>query len=73
MGVPTTVTFAVDRPLTSWEMDDVRQAIKNIMASQSFFYGGGDPLGDEIRQFLVDHPIESNLEFVEGEALVQAS
>lgn len=60
-----TATFEVPRPLTEWEMDDVRQAIQNIMADKSFFYGGGDPLGDEIRAFLVDHPIESNLELVE--------
>lgn len=61
----TTATFEVPRTLTDWEMDDVRQAIQNILASKSFFYGGGDPLGDEIRQFLVDHPIESNLELTE--------
>lgn len=65
--MPTTVNFEVPRPLTDWEMDDVRQAIANIIAGKSFFYGGDDPIGDEIRMFLVDHPIESNLEFVEGE------
>jgi len=61
----TSVSFPVPRPLTGWEMDDIRQAIANILAGQSFFYSGNDDLGDEIRAFLVDHPIMSNLEQVE--------
>lgn len=64
----TFVSFEVERPITPWEKADIEQAIANIMADKSFFYGGGDPLGDEIRQFLVDHPMESNLELVENEA-----
>lgn len=68
MPTATTVSFEVPRPLSAWEMDDVRQAIKNILDGKSFFYGGDDDLGDEIRAFLVDHPIESNLELVEDGA-----
>jgi hypothetical protein len=59
------VSFPVKRPLTAYEMDDVRQAIENIMDAQSFFYAGDGELGDEIRAFLIDHPITSNLEFEE--------
>jgi len=35
-----------------------------IMEHKTFFYGGDDPLGDEVRAFLVEHPITSNLEFI---------
>jgi hypothetical protein len=62
----TFVSFEVPRPITQFEKEDIEQAIKNILADRSFFYGGGDDLGDEIRRFLVDHPIDSNLELVEG-------
>lgn len=64
---PTHATFAVPRPLSRGEMLDVAQAIENIVAARSFFYAGDGELGDEIRRFLVDHPIESNLELVEDE------
>ncbi len=64
----TAVRFEVPRPLTDWEMDDIRQAIDNILAARSFFYAGDGELGDEIRAFLVDHPVESNLELVEDDA-----
>lgn len=64
----TFASFPVPRPLTDWEMDDVRQAIDNILAGKTFFYAGDDPLGDEVRLFLVQHPIESNLELVENDA-----
>lgn len=64
----TSVSFPVPRPLTEWEMDDVRQAIKNILDGKTFFYAGDDPLGDEVRRFLIDHPIESNLELVTDES-----
>lgn len=62
------VSFEVPRPITEWEKADIAQAIANILIDKSFFYGGGDELGDEIRQFLVDHPIESNLELIENES-----
>jgi len=61
----TSISFPVERPVTEVEYDDIAQAIKNILADRSFFYGGGDDLGDEIRRFLVDHPIDSNLELVD--------
>jgi hypothetical protein len=66
----TSVSFEVSRPLTDWEMDDVRQAIENIMASKTFFYAGDDDLGDEVRAFMVMNPMTSNLEFIpaDGEA-----
>lgn len=67
----TNATFTVPRPLTEWEMDDVRIAIKNIMESKSFFYAGDDNIGDDIRLFLVDHPVDTNLELVED--AIQAS
>lgn len=63
----TFISFEVPRPITEWEKEDIAQAIKNIMDAKSFFYGGDDPLGDEIREFLVSHAIESNLELVEGD------
>jgi hypothetical protein len=70
MDGPTTISIAVPRPLTEWEMSDVKQAVEQIMAHKTFFYGGDDPLGDEVRAFLVGHPITSNLEFIpaDGEA-----
>lgn len=61
----THASFAVPRPLTEWEMDDVREAIRAILARESFFYAGDGELGDEIRKFLVEHPIVSNLELVD--------
>lgn len=61
----TSISFPVPRPVTEAEYLDIAQAIDNIMADRSFFYGGGDDLGDEIRKFLIDHPIDSNLELVE--------
>ena len=60
----TFASFKVPRPLTDWEMADVEQAIKNILEAKTFFYAGEDDLGDEVRLFLVDHPIESNLELI---------
>lgn len=65
---PTNISIVVPRPLRDYEMGDVQQAVANILAGKSFFWAGDDPLGDEIRQFLIDHPIESNLELVEDEA-----
>lgn len=61
----TSISFPVERPITEVEYADIAQAIENILADRSFFYGGGDELGEEIRRFLVDHPIDSNLELVE--------
>lgn len=61
---PTHITIEVERPLTEDEMLDVKQAAKNIMSGNSFFYAADDDLGDEIRRFIVDHPILSNLEQV---------
>lgn len=63
--MPTSVSFPVSRPLTEFEMLDVAEAIEHIMKAESFFYAGDGELGDEIRSFLVDHPITSNLEFEE--------
>lgn len=61
----TSIHFMVDRPATDWEMGSIREAIKQIMDDKSFFFAGEGELGDEIRRFLVDHPITSNLEFEE--------
>jgi len=58
-----TARFDVPRPLDEYEMADVKQAITNIIAHRSFFFAGDEPLGDEIRAFLVMNPIISNLEF----------
>lgn len=60
----TFISVPVSRPLTDWEMSDVRQAVDLIMQSKTFFYGGDDPLGDEVRAFLVQNPVISNLEFI---------
>lgn len=60
----TFASFPVSRQLTEWEMDDVRQAIEMIMEHKTFFYGGDDELGDEVRAFIVNNPIISNVEFV---------
>ena len=57
--------FAVPHPLSEWEMDDIKQAIENILSGKTFFYAGDDDLGDEVRVFLIDHPIQSNLELVD--------
>jgi hypothetical protein len=61
----TVIRFEVSRPVTDWEMSDIRQAIEAILEARSFFYAGDGELGDEIRAFLVDNPIHSNLELVE--------
>lgn len=61
----TFVSFEVPRPITEWEKADIQQAIAAILEARSFFYAGDGELGDEIRSFLVDHPITSNLELVE--------
>lgn len=61
----TSISFPVDRPVTQPEYEDIAQAIENILADRSFFYAGGDDLGAEIRTFLIDHPITSNVELVE--------
>ena len=58
-------SFEVPHPLSEWEMTDIKQAITNILNGKTFFYAGDDDLGDEVRMFLVDHPIESNLELVD--------
>ena len=58
-------SFKVPHPLSEWEMDDINQAIENIINGKTFFYAGDDPLGDEVRVFLIDHPIESNLELTD--------
>jgi hypothetical protein len=65
---PTNISIAVPRPLKDYEYSDAVQAIGNILAGRSFFWAGDDPLGDEIRDFLIDHPIMSNVELVEDEA-----
>lgn len=61
----TSISFPVERPLTEYEMADAAEAIRHIMDHESFFYAGDGELGDEIRRFLVDHPIDANLELVE--------
>lgn len=58
----TTISVEVDRPLTEWEMDDVRQAVDAIMHQRSFFYAGSDDIGDEIIKFMADKDILTNLE-----------
>ena len=58
-------SFEVPHPLSEWEMDDIKSAIKNILNGRTFFYAGEDDLGDEVRIFLIDHPVESNLELVD--------
>lgn len=60
----TSISVEVDRPLTEWEMDDVRQAVDAIMAQRSFFYAGSDDIGDEIVKFMADKDILTNLENV---------
>lgn len=67
--VATSVSFPVSRSLTEWEMEDVREAIVHIMKHESFFYAGDGDLGDEIRRFLIDHPITSNLELDSDDGL----
>ena len=64
MNTGTFISIPVSRPLTDWEMSDVKQAVDMIMQSKTFFYGGDDPLGDEVRAFLVANPVISNLEFI---------
>ena len=63
----TTISFEVDRPLTDDEMNDVRQAIEQIMEKRSFFFASDDDIGDEIRRFMIDHPMTTNLEEVPAE------
>jgi hypothetical protein len=60
----TTISIEVERPLTEWEMDDVRQAVDAIMEQRSFFYAGSDDIGDEIVKFMADKDILTNLENV---------
>jgi hypothetical protein len=60
----TTISVEVERPLTEWEMDDVRQAVDAIMEQRSFFYAGSDDIGDEIVKFMADKDILTNLENV---------
>lgn len=60
----TNVSFSVPRPLSEWEMDDVRMAIDNIINQQSFFYAGSDDVADEIVRFVADHQVLTNLEEV---------
>jgi hypothetical protein len=59
------IRFEVARPVSEGEYEDIQQAIAAIMEAKSFFYAGDGELGDEIRNFLVDNPITSNLELVE--------
>jgi hypothetical protein len=63
----TSISFPVERPISQWEKEDIAQAIAAIMEKRSFFYAGDDNLGDEVRAFLVDHPIYSNIELVEDD------
>lgn len=63
----TSISFQVPRGLTEWEMSSVAEAIKHIMADESFFFSGDGELGDEIRRFMVDHPMTTNLEFEEDD------
>lgn len=60
----TTISIPVERPLTEWEMDDVKQAVEAIMTQRSFFYAGSDDIGDEIVKFMADKNILTNLESV---------
>lgn len=60
----TAISIEVERPLTDWEMDDVRQAVDAIMNQRSFFYAGSDDIGDEIVKFMADKDILTNLENV---------
>jgi hypothetical protein len=60
----TAISIEVERPLTDWEMDDVRQAVDAIMNQRSFFYAGSDDIGDEIVKFMADKDILTNLETV---------
>jgi hypothetical protein len=60
----TTISVEVERPLTDWEMDDVRQAVAAIMNQRSFFYAGSDDIGDEIVKFMANKNILTNLENV---------
>lgn len=64
MGFPTSISIEVPRPLTDWEMDDVKTAVENILAQRSFFYAGSDDIGDEIVKFTAEHQILTNLEQV---------
>lgn len=62
----TSISIPVERPLTDWEMDDVKIAVENIMNQRSFFYAGSDDIGDEIIKFMADHDgqVLTNLEQV---------
>lgn len=60
----TAISIEVERSLTDWEMDDVRQAVDAIMNQRSFFYAGSDDIGDEIVKFMADKDILTNLETV---------
>ncbi len=63
--MPITIRFEVERPLTEDEYNSAENAIAQIMEGNSFFFAGTDGLDLDIKQFLMDHPMVSNLELVE--------
>lgn len=63
--MPVAIRFEVPRPVTQDEYVSIVNAIEQIMAGNSFFFGGTDGIDVHIKQFLMDHPMVSNLELVE--------
>jgi len=67
-----TVSIKVPGPLDEWQMEDLRQAAAAIAAGESFIYAGDDDVSDDLRRFLIDHPMTlTNLEQVDENALDQ--
>lgn len=64
MGFPVRLTFEVPRPVTEWEMDDIKMCIENVMEQRSFFYAGSDDVANDVVQFLGERQILTNLEEV---------
>ena len=56
--------FVIDENVDDWLREDIRQAAENIIKAKTFFYAGDDDLGDEVRRFLIDNPMMSNVEQV---------
>lgn len=61
----TNISFEVPRPLTEWEMDDIRMCIENVMDKTSFFYAGSDDVSDDVVRFLGEREILTNLEVIQ--------
>ena len=61
------IRVAVPRPLSDWEMEDVKMVVKNVMEQRSFFYAGTDDVADEVVRFVANNQIFTNLEEVTEE------